>query len=88
LLRAKPRPSSSGRRFYPLTADPPTLQQSLLRRLRWFTAELAHEGRIERVRTVQVTVGNGRHYGGGMTVAAAAALDDGLLHGYSLEVRH
>jgi diacylglycerol kinase (ATP) len=37
---------------------------------------------------VQVTVGNGRHYGGGMTVAATAALDDGLLHGYSLEVRH
>jgi predicted AAA+ superfamily ATPase len=28
-LRAKPWPSSSGRRFYPPTADPPTLQQSL-----------------------------------------------------------
>jgi YegS/Rv2252/BmrU family lipid kinase len=53
----------------------------VLRRLRRFTAELAHEGRTTRVRTVQVAVGNGRHYGGGMTVAATAALDDGLLHG-------
>ncbi len=60
----------------------------VLRRLRRFTAELAQEGRIERVRTVQVAVGNGRHYGGGLTVAATAALDEGLLHGYSLEVRH
>ena len=60
----------------------------VLRRLRRFTAELVHEGRIERVRAVQVAVGNGRHYGGGMTVAARTALDDGLLHGYSLEVRH
>ena len=60
----------------------------VLRRLRRFTAELAYDGRLERVRTVQVAVGNGRYYGGGMTVAATAALDDGLLHGYSLEVRH
>jgi diacylglycerol kinase (ATP) len=60
----------------------------VLRRLRRFTAELAHNGRTARVRTVQVAVGNGRHYGGGMTMAARAALDDGLLHGYSLEVRH
>jgi diacylglycerol kinase family enzyme len=29
-----------------------------------FSVELAQDGRIERVRTVQVTVGNGRLYGG------------------------
>lgn len=30
----------------------------------------------------QVSVGNGRHHGGGMTVSAEAALDDGVLHMY------
>jgi YegS/Rv2252/BmrU family lipid kinase len=40
------------------------------------------------VRTVQVTVGNGRHYGGGMTISDTAQIDDGTLHLYSLEVEH
>ena len=40
------------------------------------------------MRTIQVSVGNGRHYGGGMTVAEAARPDDGWLDVYSLEVRH
>lgn len=60
----------------------------LLRRLRPFAADLMRDGRRERVRTLQVSVGNGRHHGGGMTVAADAEPDDGLLHVYSLEVRH
>jgi diacylglycerol kinase (ATP) len=38
------------------------------------------------VRTVQITVGNGRYYGGGLTVAADAAIDDGRLDLYSLEI--
>ena len=42
----------------------------------------------ERVRAVQITVGNGRHYGGGMIVEVLTDLDDGLLHLYSLEVDH
>ncbi len=29
---------------------------------------------------IQVTVGNGRHYGGGMTVDEHASIDDGRLH--------
>jgi diacylglycerol kinase (ATP) len=37
-----------------------------------------------RVRTIQISVGNGRHYGGGMTIAADAAIDDGLLDVVSL----
>ena len=41
---------------------------------------------MERVKTIQVSVGNGRHYGGGMTVAEDARPDDGLLDVYSLEV--
>ena len=39
-------------------------------------------------RTVQVAVGNGRYYGGGMVVTADAAIDDHVLHVYSLEVAH
>ena len=60
----------------------------LLRRARPFSAWLAHDGGERRVRTIQVSVGNGRHYGGGMTVAEDARPDDGVLHVYSLEVRH
>lgn len=40
------------------------------------------------VKTIQIAVGNGRYYGGGLTVAADAAIDDGLLDLYSLETDH
>jgi diacylglycerol kinase (ATP) len=60
----------------------------LLARTRPFTAFIEHDGRIEKVRTVQVSVGNGRHYGGGLTVETSAEPDDGLFHVYSLEVDH
>ncbi|MBK1660742.1 lipid kinase [Paracraurococcus ruber] len=59
----------------------------LLRRARPFTVTLHHDGRKERARTIQVSVGNGKHYGGGMTVAEDARPDDGQLDVYSLEVR-
>jgi diacylglycerol kinase (ATP) len=35
---------------------------------------------------VHVAVGNGRHYGGGMTISEHACIDDGRLDVYSLEV--
>jgi YegS/Rv2252/BmrU family lipid kinase len=54
--------------------------------LRPFSAELTHGTTTRRSRTVHVAVGNGRHYGGGMTVAEDARIDDGRLHLYSLEV--
>jgi diacylglycerol kinase (ATP) len=60
----------------------------LVRRARPFTVTLIHDGRTERVRTIQVSVGNGKHYGGGMTVSEDARPDDGMLDVYSLEVRH
>lgn len=41
-----------------------------------------------RVRTLQIAVGNGRHYGGGSIIAEHAAIDDGRLDFYSLEVAH
>lgn len=60
----------------------------LLRQSRPFRAEIIHEGVAERVRTLQVSVGNGRFYGGGMAVEQRAAPDDGRLDVYSLEVAH
>jgi diacylglycerol kinase (ATP) len=53
-----------------------------------FTVEIEHDGAIEVVRTVQLSVGNGRYYGGGMTVEETAQADDGRLDVYSLEVPH
>ena len=37
---------------------------------------------------MQVSVGNGRFYGGGMTVEETATAEDGKLDFYSLEVDH
>jgi diacylglycerol kinase (ATP) len=53
-----------------------------------FAADIRTETETIRVRAVQVMVGNGRHYGGGMTVDETATIDDGLLHLVSLEVEH
>lgn len=60
----------------------------LLAQSRLFTAHLTHDGTIEKVRTLQVSVGNGRYYGGGMAVAEDASAEDGRLDFYSLEVGH
>ncbi|MDB5374492.1 MAG: lipid kinase [Belnapia sp.] len=60
----------------------------LLRRARPFTATLIHDGKVERVKTIQVSVGNGKHYGGGMTVSVDARPDDGVFDVYSLEVEN
>lgn len=61
---------------------------NLLRQSRPFSVEIEHDGVTEHVRTVQIAVGNGRFYGGGMAVAADAEPDDGMLDVYSLEVDH
>lgn len=64
------------------------LAARMLMRSRVFTAHLDHDGETEKIRTMQVSVGNGRHYGGGMTVEENATADDGWLDLYSLEVDH
>lgn len=57
-----------------------------LRHLRHFHATIrSAEGEMQ-TRTVQIAVGNGKYYGGGMVVSADASIDDGKLHVYSLEV--
>jgi diacylglycerol kinase (ATP) len=50
-----------------------------------FGARMRVNGEELYIRSLQVTVGNGRHYGGGMTIAEDATIDDGLLHVYSIE---
>ncbi|MFC0385989.1 lipid kinase [Muricoccus vinaceus] len=53
--------------------------------MRPFRAEIRHDGEVRKVRTLQIAVGNGRYYGGGMTIEEGAAIDDGRLNLYSLE---
>ena len=60
----------------------------LLASSRLFIATLEHDGQTEELRTLQVAVGNGRFYGGGMTVHSDATATDGMLDFYSLEVDH
>lgn len=60
----------------------------LLWQSRLFTAFIEHDDTVETVRTLQVSVGNGRYYGGGMTVEETATAEDGRLDFYSLEVDH
>jgi diacylglycerol kinase (ATP) len=60
----------------------------LLARTRPFTAFIEHDGETLKVKTVQIAVGNGRHYGGGLTMDPDAEPDDGRFHVYSLEIDH
>ena len=53
-----------------------------------FSAEIRCEGGSETVKTLQIAIGNGRHYGGGMTIAHDASIDDQRLDLYSLEIKH
>ncbi|HEY9845763.1 MAG TPA: lipid kinase, partial [Candidatus Caenarcaniphilales bacterium] len=53
-----------------------------------FYAEIRSQGKLKRVRTVQIAVGNGRFYGGGMAIAYDATINDQQLDLYSLELRH
>ena len=50
-----------------------------------FRAKVICDGHRFRVRTIQIAIGNGRHYGGGMTVAENAAIDDHLLVMHSIK---
>src|SRR5688572_7703312 len=53
---------------------------------RRFQASIVEKGSGTRVKTYQIAVGNGRLYGGGNVVAESAAIDDGRLDLYSLEL--
>jgi YegS/Rv2252/BmrU family lipid kinase len=55
------------------------------RRHRPFRADLVVDGEAFSCRCMQIVVGNGRHYGGGMTVDETAEIDDGWLRVYYLK---
>ncbi|MGD9740793.1 MAG: lipid kinase [Bauldia sp.] len=57
----------------------------LASRARSFTAELIHDGKRHKVKTLQLSIGNGRYFGGGMAIAADAEPDDGFLDVCSIE---
>lgn len=50
-----------------------------------FGAEISYEGHVQRLHSIQIAVGNGRYFGGGMAVSSDASLDDGQLDVYSLK---
>ncbi len=54
---------------------------------RRFTAWIKSERGTERVKTYQIAIGNGRHYGGGIVVHEKAVIHDGMLDLYSLELK-
>ena len=56
--------------------------------IRPFGAEIRINGNSIPVRTVQIAVGNGRFYGGGLVVAEDATINDQQLDLYSLEIQH
>jgi diacylglycerol kinase (ATP) len=58
----------------------------VLTRARPFTARITDGDEAVSVRTLQIAVGNGRHYGGGTVVEENATIDDGHLDLYSLEL--
>lgn len=59
----------------------------ILASARRFRARIAEKGDTTRVKTYQIAIGNGRLYGGGNVVAEDAAIDDGRLDLYSLEMQ-
>ena len=58
----------------------------VLSKARPFTAWITEQGVKTKVRSFQIAVGNGRHYGGGNVVQEDAEIDDGHLDLYSLEM--
>ena len=58
----------------------------VLLKARPFTATIREKGEVTKVKTFQIAVGNGRHYGGGNVIEANAEIDDGHLDLYSLEL--
>ncbi len=53
-----------------------------------FRAEIKVNNQSFNVKTIQIAIGNGRYYGGGMTVAEDATIDDRRLDLYSLETKN
>ena len=55
-----------------------------VRAAKGFHADVICDGTGEAIEAIQIAVGNGRHYGGGMTIVDDATIDDGRLDLYAL----
>lgn len=53
-----------------------------------FSAEIKIKDESITVNTIQIAIGNGRYYGGGMAIVEDAAIDDQRLDLYSIELQH
>ena len=60
----------------------------VIRHIRPLRAKIIVDGQAINVKSLQIAIGNGRYYGGGLTVAHDAAIDDQRLDLYSLELQH
>lgn len=60
----------------------------VMSRTRPFNAQIITNGETINVNTIQIAIGNGRFYGGGMAVAEDATIDDQRLDLYSLELEY
>lgn len=60
----------------------------VISKARPFRAEICLDGDSGQVNTVQISVGNGRYYGGGIPILHDATIHDQRLDLYSLEIRH
>jgi YegS/Rv2252/BmrU family lipid kinase len=58
-----------------------------VRKRRSFRADIRCDQERRRLHSIQIWIGNGRHFGGGMTVATNATIDDGMLDLVSLAPR-
>lgn len=60
----------------------------VLTKARPFAATILEKDQKILVESYQIAIGNGRHYGGGNVIESSAAIDDGHLDLYSLEVKN
>lgn len=79
--------SKERKRRWGVLAYPATALE-VIRRSRPLRAEITSQGETIKVKTLQIAIGNGRYYGGGLAVAHDAAIDDQRLDLYSLELEH
>jgi diacylglycerol kinase family enzyme len=56
--------------------------------VRPFWVDIHWEGQSIEVKTLQITVGNGRYYGSGLVIADDATIDDQRLDLQSWEIKH
>ncbi|RJR45401.1 MAG: lipid kinase [Desulfobacteraceae bacterium] len=60
---------------------------AILRENRSFRARIELDGKMKDFRVIEIAIGNGRHYAGGLTVSEEAEIEDGELHLYLVKPR-